>query len=186
MTQAIRAVLASGAPTRQHKPLPPVSNDARTAGPCDLCGLWDGDLRAGVGSCCVSRQPQCFGFPASIDLSQILTETDIADLAEVGPPKGEPLPMLPARRWLPCNDQLAVQLGHAQAVLRQLDDQRALVTSLSVHPDLILIDLLRPPLPGTVHGLVTTGEFPARQFLGQLVGSDADVMLRWPDAVAAS
>jgi hypothetical protein len=187
MTQAhIHVVLNTAVvKSRQHKPLPPVSNEERTAGDCDRCGEWDGDLQAGLGSCC-RREFRPHAFPLNIEPAAILTETDIADLAEVGPPKGEALPMLPARNWLACNEQLAVQLGRAQAALRQLDDQRALVTSVGVHPDLILFDLLRAPMPDTLQGLVMTGQFPTRQHVGYLAGTNAGVMLRWMDAGVGS
>lgn len=111
---------------------------------------------------------------------QVMTILDLEDLMETAPPKGETIAALPAKHWLPCNEQLAVQLGHAQQALRLLDDQRALVTAVQIHADLILIDLARAPAPHKAQWPHVDTEKGRVMITADLTGADQSVLLRWP------
>jgi|GEM_PF-4514426 len=108
----------------------------------------------------------------------LMTIPDIA--AFLPQPKGAPIAQHTARTWLPVNEQLAVQLGHAQRALHLLDDQRAIVTSVMIYPDLVLIDLLRAPDQRKAEWQHIDVEGSQLVVTADLAGADQTVLLRWP------
>lgn len=124
-------------------------------------------------------------FPDNILGSEVMEIRDLQELIAVSP-KGEPVSRFTAKlNWLPCNEQLAVQLGHAQAALRLLDDQRAICTSVEIYPDLILIDLARAPDERKAMWQHIDAEGGRLVVTADLKGANESVLLRWPLEKAA-
>lgn len=123
--------------------------------------------------------PETPMFP-SLPPDQVMQIADLEALL-TPQPKGELAAMLPAKlNWLPCNEQLAVQLGHAQRALRLLDDQRALVTGLQIRDNIILIDLARAPALGKAQWPHVDTEKGRVMVTADLTDADQSVLLRWP------
>lgn len=124
-------------------------------------------------------------FPANILASEMMTLADLRSLAPATRPllrthpKGEVMASHTPKHWLPWNEQIAVQLGHAQAALRLLDDERALVKSCEVYADLILIDLHRAPAEGKAMWKHINAEAGRVTMTADLVGANDTVLLRW-------
>ncbi len=124
-------------------------------------------------------------FPSNILGSEVLEMRDLRTLLAASP-KGEPAARFTAKLdWLPMNEQMAVQLGHAQAALRLLDDQRAICTSVEIYSDLIVIDLARAPDQRKAMWQHIDAEGGRLVVTADLKGANESVLLRWPLEQAA-
>lgn len=121
-------------------------------------------------------------FPKTIVPKQVLTEQDIALLAEATlHPVGVVAPQFPPRHWLPTNERLAFALGSAQQALRDLDDQRAVALRAEIGQHGVLIRLQRAPHPETVravHSVRSAQEQLTRALFGE---PHCEVLLEWPE-----
>ena len=101
--------------------------------------------------------PDQLGFPLSISPKDVLTELDIALLAEASlQGAGSPQPIFGNQNWLPVNERLSDALERARIALRDLDDQRAVVLHIEIGLQGAKLNLGRAPHPATVRSVHQT------------------------------